>query len=138
MSSDDELIAENIVRLRKSKGMSQAALADEMRSHGQDHWRQNTVSRVETGKQDLSFGELRVLTDVLGNVLEGTSVGATMSAVGKQLADAARERFVKTRLRALDERLTAALDEVHQLRWMFDDDYRPSADDEARWREMEV
>lgn len=138
MSTDDDTIARNIVRLRKAKGLSQSALADAMRERGQDHWRQNTVSRVETGKQSLNFGELRDLTDVLGNVLEETKLGGAMSSLGKHIAEKERKRYLDKRLRSLDERLTAALDEVRQLRWMFDDDYQASPEDDARWGEMEV
>lgn len=136
MSTDDETIARNIVRLRKAKGLSQSALADAMRERGQDHWRQNTVSRVETGKQSPNFGELRDLTDVLGNVLEETKLGGTLSSLGKHIAEKGRKRYLDKRLRSLDERLTAALDEVRQLRWMFDDDYEADSEDEARWQEM--
>lgn len=72
-------VGENVRRLRKAAGMSQAELAAAMRERGQLHWRQNTVSRVENGRQPLDFLELEPLGEILGNILDGTAEAQSIS-----------------------------------------------------------
>ena len=118
---DSEVVAFNVARLRKRLDMSQTALAEAMQEAGQTHWRQNTVSRVETGKQALSFGEVRVLTDILGgDVMAGTFFSKSLrkSARGLQRAVVAR------RLKQADDALSQALTDIRELRGHFDDKYR--------------
>lgn len=75
----DAQVAENVAALRTEKGWSQNALATRMREIGQDHWRQTTVSRVENGAQGLTVGELRALTELLGQgVVAGSQVGRVL------------------------------------------------------------
>jgi len=56
-----------IAYFRKRLAMSQQTLAKFMREHGQDHWRQTTVSRVENGNQTIDVSERRALAQILGN-----------------------------------------------------------------------
>lgn len=73
-------IGENIRRLRKAAGLSQVQLADAMRDRGQTHWRQNTVSRVENGRQPLDLSEFEPLAEILGDFLQGTPEAASLSS----------------------------------------------------------
>jgi transcriptional regulator with XRE-family HTH domain len=118
---DSEVVAFNVARLRKGLDMSQTALAEAMQEAGQTHWRQNTVSRVETGKQAFSLGEVRALTDILGgDVMAGTFFSQSLrtSARGLQRAVVAR------RLKQADDALSQALTDIRELRGHFDDKYR--------------
>ena len=116
--SDNETIAANVASLRKAQGMSQAALADAMRERGQDHWRQNTVSRVETGKQSLSVGEVIALEEILGGpLMRGTEFNARFKEFSAHVVRAGTAK----RLKRADEALTSALEEIRELRWVHDD-----------------
>lgn len=75
-------IGENVARLRKDLRLSQEQLAAHMRSAGATHWRQNTVSRVETGKQEPTFLEVVYLAGILGTeVYRGTALAAQLDRV---------------------------------------------------------
>ena len=50
--------------LREEKGMSQAALATAMTERGYP-WHQQTVGRVEGGRQSVRFGEIEQLAEIL-------------------------------------------------------------------------
>ena len=58
--------AERIKDRRKARGMTQEDLARAMRGSGQEHWRQNTVSRVEAGRQEPSLHDARALIGLFG------------------------------------------------------------------------
>lgn len=65
-------IGAQIKQLRKGSRMSQEELASRMRESEQTHWHQNTVSRVEAGKQRVNLAEIHALNAILGgNVIEG-------------------------------------------------------------------
>lgn len=89
MASFNETMGAEIRRIRKDKGLSQQQLADSMREHGQDHWRQNTVSRVEAGRQSLDIAELEALQQCLGTEallqLIRVTASATYSKVDRKL-----------------------------------------------------
>lgn len=70
-------VGTEIRRKRLDVRLSQAALAEEMRKIGQAHWHQNTVSRVEAGKQGVNSLELVSLQEILRTPLAPTpgSVG---------------------------------------------------------------
>lgn len=55
----------NIRRFRERKEMSQAELAAEMTDRDWT-WHQNTVYRVEAGKQEISYGEVKDIAAILG------------------------------------------------------------------------
>lgn len=122
--TDDGVVGANVSRLRKRAGLSQTALALAMREAGQTHWRQNTVSRVETGRQSLNVGEFRALSEILGNVLEGTPLGDRLAEAGRSLVRnivAVRLRNAETALGKVETALAQALDEVRTLRYVYDD-----------------
>lgn len=122
---DAEVIAFQVARLRRHHGMSQTALAEAMRGAGKTHWRQNTVSRIESGKQGLTVSEVSALRTILGDVLAGTS----FSEKARQIADAITERATATRLRNAEAALSTAqefieqaLKEIQALRTANDDE----------------
>ena len=61
--STDDKFAANLRALRERAGLSQSALADEMtgRGHG---WHQQTVGRVESGRQAVRFSEAVDLAEI--------------------------------------------------------------------------
>lgn len=60
----EELIGNNVARYREHRGLSQGALAAEMKDHG-FQWVQSTVSAVESGKRPLRLSEARAISDIL-------------------------------------------------------------------------
>ena len=62
--SPDERFGANVRALREEKGMSQAALATAMTERGYP-WHQQTVGRVEGGRQSVRFGEIEQLAEIL-------------------------------------------------------------------------
>lgn len=92
--------------------MSQTELAHAMQSSGMTHWRQNTVSRIETGKQEVTLREMQALGGILGDVTSGTDFATAV----KQAAGEIRNRLLDRKLRAVEESLNAALEDVQWLR----------------------
>lgn len=72
-SADDLTITKNLAAQRIQAGWSQRRLVDEMVAAGHDTWSQTGVSRIESGAQTLTFGEVATLTRLLGPLTEGTS-----------------------------------------------------------------
>jgi transcriptional regulator with XRE-family HTH domain len=62
--SPDERFGANVRALREEKGMSQSALAAAMTERGYA-WHQQTVGRVEAGRQSVRFGEIEQLAEIL-------------------------------------------------------------------------
>lgn len=116
---DDAVMAANVMRLRKARGMNQTALADAMRAAGQGHWRQTTVSRVELGKQRLTGGEVMALQKILGNeVIDGTAMDTLMKVSYPRV----REDAARRALAEAEQALAHALQTVQQLRALYTDD----------------
>lgn len=111
----DVEVAANVARLRQAAGMSQTALGKAMHDAGQTHWRQNTVSRVESGTQKLTLGELKDLGLILGNVLEGTWLESTA------FASETNSAFVRRQLDLAEEALKQAAASIALLRGTLDD-----------------
>ena len=111
-----DVIAFNVVRRRKQLGLSQVALADAMREAGMDHWRQNTVSRIETGKQELTFREVKVLSQILGNITAGIDSFDQVRRAAGEL----RDSILSRKLQRAEASLVAALEEIRELRSVFD------------------
>jgi transcriptional regulator with XRE-family HTH domain len=61
----EQYLPENLRALRERQGVSQAALAEAM-SHQGWPWHQQTVYKVENGKQGVGFGEATDLAAILG------------------------------------------------------------------------
>lgn len=116
---DDDALAANIARLRRTRRLSQKALAEAMRNHGQDHWRQTTASRVELGQQRLTGAEVVALQKVLGNeVIAGTELDALL----KVSYPAVRDEAARRALAEAEAALTGALGVIRELRAVYDND----------------
>lgn len=74
-------ISENMKRLRKAAKLSQGELAQLMTERGRP-WHQNTVSRIELGKQELdSLDDVIVLQGILGpDLIAGTPLARGMDS----------------------------------------------------------
>jgi transcriptional regulator with XRE-family HTH domain len=77
----DEQFAVNVRETRERKGMSQAALADEMRERGWP-WHPQTVQKVESVQRHVRVGEAEALARIFGTSMErltwpGTVASAT-------------------------------------------------------------
>lgn len=109
---DREVVGANIARRRRELSMSQTELAKAMQVAGMTHWRQNTVSRIETGKQEISVREAEALRGIVGDVLAGTDFASTV----RQAAGEFRNKLLDRKLRAVEASLNAALEDVRWLR----------------------
>lgn len=112
---DQDVVAANIARLRKERGMSQAALADAMQEAGATWWHQNTVSRIERGTQVVTFKDLPALTAVLPGVFSGTDLHGVSQAPVRSV----ERSLVLPRLHRVEQGLEAALAEVRELQYAF-------------------
>lgn len=65
----EERFAANLRAVREASGMSQGRLADEMADRGWP-WRQQTVTRVETGRRMVRLGEAKAVAEILGTSLD--------------------------------------------------------------------
>ena len=114
----DEVVAANVRELRSAAGLSQAALAQQMRERGHDHWHQTTVSRVESARQGLRLGDVAALNEILrGNVLQG----APMFSPENQEAALARldhlfYELLDAELISLEDRASGIANDVRALR----------------------
>lgn len=72
----DGRIVENVIKARKRSGLTQAELAERLVTRGQTHWRQSTVSRVETGERPLTAADVMDLTAALdgADLFEGVQL----------------------------------------------------------------
>ena len=66
MSQRTTRVAERLKARRLARDMTQDQLARAMRGSGLSHWRQNTVSRIEAGSQEVSLDEARALAGFFG------------------------------------------------------------------------
>lgn len=63
-------IGENVRIARERKGLSQAALAEEMRARGFTAWQQPAVYKTEKGVREPSGREMAALAAILGTTIE--------------------------------------------------------------------
>jgi transcriptional regulator with XRE-family HTH domain len=86
----EERFAVNLRRVREERGMSQGKFAEEMTARRWP-WRQQTVTRVETGRRTVRLGEAKAAADILGVTLdrllwpsaEATEVAMTDDAIAR-------------------------------------------------------
>lgn len=116
---DDDALAANIARLRRSQRMSQAKLADAMRAHGQTHWHQTTASRVELGKQRLTGAEVVALQQILGDEV---IAGSELDALLKLAYPAVRDEAARQALADAEQALSGALAVIRELRAIYDNE----------------
>lgn len=104
--------------LRKAAGLSQGELAERMRDEGRSNWWQNTVSRIELGRQAVvTLADIMALQKILGTeVVEGTELSAAMK-------DVAREAFVakaRTEITNISEQIMELSDANERLSKIID------------------
>lgn len=102
-------IGSNMQQLRKAKKLSQGELAQAMTERGRP-WHQNTVSRIELGKQELdSIGDLNALQGILGTeILDGTAL-----AVGRENDSSKHLQIIDDATKEL-KNIKAGLEELEQ------------------------
>jgi transcriptional regulator with XRE-family HTH domain len=61
----EEYFAANMRTVREAQGMSQVKFAEEMVTRGWAAWRQQTVTRVETGGRTVRLGEATAVAEIL-------------------------------------------------------------------------
>ncbi|MGW4090076.1 helix-turn-helix domain-containing protein [Nocardia sp. NPDC004750] len=66
----DQRFAENMVRLRERRGLSQADLVRALRQSGWATVHQTTISRIEKGERPVRLGEARMIAEQLGVTTE--------------------------------------------------------------------
>ena len=112
MNEPENLIGDNVSRLRRLNHLSQRQLADLMRTWGSENWHQNTVSRVEKSIQKPDLQEIGHLVTILGTeVLDGTIEAEILRQTGGWYATQSTERAFDNIRRKIDE----LQDEVTQL-----------------------
>jgi transcriptional regulator with XRE-family HTH domain len=97
-------ISENMKRLRKAAKLSQGELAEMMTDRGRP-WHQNTVSRIELGKQELdSLDDVIVLQGILGpDLIAGTPLARGMDASARVSFHSAAVQELKSIYSSLGE-----------------------------------
>ena len=107
-------IGERIAGVRAKKKWSQGRLAAYMRAQGSTAWRQNTVSRIETGKQDPSLQEIGHLVSALGtDVLRGTIEEMLLQQAGGWMKTKATEQAIQD-LYDLSGQLNDKIHDLHR------------------------
>jgi transcriptional regulator with XRE-family HTH domain len=104
----EQRFAANLRAIREERGMSQGRLADEMAARGWP-WRQQTVTRVETGRRMVRLGEAKAVAEILETSLDMLTMPTDEARVIEHLADSIRRVKVPYRLiaGATDELLRA-------------------------------
>lgn len=117
VSDRSKVIGRNIAAARKVLGMLQRELGAEMAEAGHAAWvHRNTVSRIERGLQDVTFGEAQDLMAILGpRVFAGTQMPGAERVANESA-------FVVPRLDRVETELRDALKVVGELRAVFDDE----------------
>jgi transcriptional regulator with XRE-family HTH domain len=112
VDSDKEQVGINIAAARKAEGLTQIQLAEQMRQRGHG-WQQNTVSRIEGGKQALDVTEIEDLAEVLStDFLAGTQLGAALDSLSRTMAN----QLIDNQLRQAEQALAAASDALAVLK----------------------
>lgn len=68
----EQYFAANLRSVREARGLSQVKFAEEMSARGWP-WRQQTVTRVETGRRAVRFGEAKAAAEILRTSLDRLS-----------------------------------------------------------------
>lgn len=90
----------NLRVVREERGISQGCLAGEMAARGWP-WRQQTVTRVETGRRMVRLGEAQAVAEILGTSLDVLMMGTGQARIIEHLADLIRKARASHRLIAV-------------------------------------
>lgn len=116
--------AVNLRMLREREGVSQVKLAQEMAGRGWP-WRQQTVTRVESGQRMVRLGEALAIAGILRVSLDQLTAGSAESDAMEKVLSAASgvdngARYVSGFVRALlaaHETARAVLAETEAMQW---------------------
>ncbi len=109
----EQRFAANLRALRAERGISQGRLADEMVARDWP-WRQQTVTRVETGRRMVRLGEAKAIAEILDTSLDMLTMRTDEARIIEHLADLIRK--VKVSYRLIAASTTELLRARHQLR----------------------
>ena len=93
----EQRFATNLRVFREERGMSQGRLAEEMTARGWP-WRQQTVTRVETGRRTVRLGEARAVAEVLETSLDMLTIRTDEARVIESLTGLIRRVKASYRL----------------------------------------
>lgn len=111
-----QTVGASVRKARAAKGMSQKALATAMHDAGLTHWRQNTVSRVENGRQPLDVEELQALTVILGKDFLSESIRSSdLTQAVEKILPVLKKANTMTGLRFLRKDLEAIKQHIKQM-----------------------
>lgn len=86
----EQRFAVNLRVFREERGMSQGRLAEEMAARGWP-WRQQTVTRVETGRRMVRLGEAKAVAEILETSLDMLTMRTDEARIIEHLADLIRK-----------------------------------------------
>jgi transcriptional regulator with XRE-family HTH domain len=86
----EERFAANLRAARERAGLSQEALAAQMREQGFGHVRQQTVAQIEAGSRSVRLGEALALSGITGTSIDVLVRPEGLAAAGWRVLDAAR------------------------------------------------
>lgn len=121
----EQVVGENVRRLRKERGWSQEDLASRMTAKGLN-WRQTTVAKTESATRPLRVDEFMALSKVFDvgpawffSVTMSDSLSAAMERVTSLHQEADQQRSVVTRLEhqraAITHELAEAVERLESL-----------------------
>jgi transcriptional regulator with XRE-family HTH domain len=85
----EQRFAANLRVFREERGMSQGRLAEEMAARGWP-WRQQTVTRVETGRRMVRLGEAKAVAEILETSLDMLTMRTDEARIIESLTDLIR------------------------------------------------
>jgi transcriptional regulator with XRE-family HTH domain len=86
----EQRFAVNLRAVREERGISQVRLAEEMTARGWP-WRQQTVTRLETGHRMVRLGEAQAVAEILETPLDRLTMGTGETSAIEHLADLIRK-----------------------------------------------
>jgi transcriptional regulator with XRE-family HTH domain len=86
----EQRFAANLRVVREERGISQRSLAEEMAARGWP-WRQQTVTRVETGRRMVRLGEAQAIAEILETSLDMLMMGTGEARIIEHLANLIRK-----------------------------------------------
>ena len=101
--------AANLKAAREQAGLSQEAVAAQMREEGHN-WRQQTVAKIENGTQAVKLGEAHSVAQIVGSTAERLAWPLEQARLGMVL------RGATGRLRKLRDEHQAAGEKLEQAR----------------------
>lgn len=120
----DPQLSANLKKLRRAAGLSQAELAKRMRELGRTNWHQNTVSRIELGKQEvIVLADIRALGEILDKgILRDTHLGRMLTDLGTKGLVLKLQAEVE-RAEQLHSELGDTISNIQEIAWSLKDSH---------------